>query len=121
MAIPSGYGTEVLKKHFKAGLSDSDEKLIDGVADHIYTVLSISITETGTADEIVHMYIYQGATNDTTNKVELLRNKSLPSGSTFIYNERIVLVGTDELVIKTGTSANVDVWCSYIDQDWNDS
>ena len=118
MAIPSGSGTEVLKKAFKAGLSDSDEKLIDGVANHIYTVLSISITETGGADEIVHMYIYQSATNDSTNKVELLRSESIPANTTFIYSDKIVLVGTDELVIKTGTSANVDVWCSYIDQDW---
>lgn len=118
MSIPTGAGTEVLKKAFKAGLSDSDEKLIDGDADHIYTVLSISITETGSADEVVHMYIYQGGTNDATNKVELFRNLSLPSGSTFIYSEKIVLVGTDELVIKTGDSGNVDVWCSYIDQHY---
>ena len=119
MAIPSGSGTEVLKKAFKAGLSSSVEKLIDGVANHIYTVLSVSFQETGGAAETINMYIYQGATNDATNKVELLRNESLPSENTFIYSDKFVLVGTDELLVQTGASANVDVWCSYIDQDWS--
>ena len=119
MAIPSGAGTEVLKKVFKAGLSTTTIKLLDGVADHIYTILSVSFQETGDADETINMFIYQAATNDSTNKIELLRNVSLPMQSAFIYSEKIVLVGTDELLVATGASANVDVWCSYIDQDWS--
>ena len=41
MAIPSGSGTEVLKRTTTDGLGNSDVKVIDGEADHIYTVLSI--------------------------------------------------------------------------------
>ena len=118
MAIPSGAGTEVLKKEFFAGLTDTDVKLIDGVADHIYTTLLISFTETATATESLHMYIFQSATNDSTNRIELLHGQTLGSYETFIYSERVILVGTDELVIATNGTANVDVWCSYIDQDW---
>ena len=118
MAIPSGAGTEVLKKAFKAGLTDTDVKLIDGVADHIYTTLLISFTESGNAAENLHMYVFQAATDDSTNRVELLHAQALAAYETFIYSEKVILVGTDELVIATNGTANVDVWCSYIDQDW---
>ena len=43
MAIPSGSGTEVLKRFIKDGQDNTESKAIDGVADHIYTVLSIIV------------------------------------------------------------------------------
>ncbi len=45
MAIPSGTGTEVLKRGTFTVTGTTDTKILDGVADHIYTVLSIIITE----------------------------------------------------------------------------
>ena len=118
MAIPSGSGTEVLKKAFKGGLTNSEVKIIDGVANHIYTVFSVIFNEQGAAAEELHMYVFQSATNDSTNKVVLLHGQDLAANETFIWNDKFVLVGTDELVITTTASANVDVWVSYIDQDW---
>ena len=88
MAIPSGSGTEVLKKAFKAGLTDSEIKIIDGVANHIYTVFSISFAETGNAAEEIDMYFFQGATNDSTNRVYLIHRQALAAYETFIWNER---------------------------------
>ena len=46
MAIPSGSGTEGLKRGTFTVTTTADTKILDGVANHIYTVLSIVITET---------------------------------------------------------------------------
>ena len=52
MAIPSGSGTEVLKRFIKDGQDDTETKAIDGEANHIYTVLSIiAKSRTGTDKE----------------------------------------------------------------------
>ena len=45
MAIPSGSGTEVLKRSSSHALSDAYATLITGVANHIYTVLTIVAAE----------------------------------------------------------------------------
>ena len=47
MAIPSGSGTEVLKRHSVHANSDAWVNLITGVANHIYTVISIVASEAG--------------------------------------------------------------------------
>ena len=57
MAIPSGSGTEVLKIAHVAGVTNSENVLINGVANHIYTILSMSICETGAAAETFDLYI----------------------------------------------------------------
>ena len=46
MAIPSGGGSEILNRKFYTVTSNTDTKILDGEANHIYTVLSIIITET---------------------------------------------------------------------------
>ena len=46
MAIPSGSGSEVLKRGTFTVTNTTDTKILDGVANHVYTVLSIVITET---------------------------------------------------------------------------
>ena len=44
MAIPSGSGTEVLIRAKLQGFDHSaDNKIIDGVANHIYTILSVIV------------------------------------------------------------------------------
>ena len=57
MAIPSGSGTEVLKVAHIAGVTNSENVLINGVANHIYTILSITICETAGAAETFDLYI----------------------------------------------------------------
>ena len=43
MAIPSGSGTEVLKRAYIPAITNSPQKIIDGVANHIYTILSVIV------------------------------------------------------------------------------
>ena len=45
MAIPSGSGTEVLKRAFHKGVTNSEITLITGVANHNYTILSLICCE----------------------------------------------------------------------------
>ena len=43
MAIPSGSGTEVLKRLFYTVTDTTDTVIINGVANHIYTIISIQM------------------------------------------------------------------------------
>jgi len=115
MAIPTGPGTEVLKNIRVENMTNSYSVLINGVANHIYTIISIIFTEIGGADEL--LYVNTSAAGDTTRSA-ILNAQSLAAASTFIWNDKFVLTGTEELHAKTGSAAAVDVVCSYIDQDW---
>tara|TARA_R100001530_G_scaffold48667_1_gene36514 strand:- start:141 stop:497 length:357 start_codon:yes stop_codon:yes gene_type:complete len=117
MAIPSGGGTEVLKRAIKGANNDAWFVAIDGVANHIYTVLSIIITEVGGADETYSIRILQNGSSAAGDEVEMIKNQVLPSNSTFVFSDRIVLSGTDHLEIYN-TPGNCDIIVSYIDQDW---
>ncbi len=116
MAIPSGSGTEVLKNYVQAQLTNSAVKIIDGEANHIYTVLSITVCETAGAAETFNLYMWDsGATN---NIVEILSDQALGANETFVFNDRLVLSGTQELTFIMGGTADVDLTVSYIDADW---
>ena len=116
MAIPSGSGTDVLKVAHIAGVTNSENVLINGVANHIYTILSISVCETGGASENFDLYIDDdGGVTD----YEILSDQAIGANETFVWNDRLVLSGTDHLCMITANSANIDVVISYIDQDWS--
>lgn len=115
MAIPSGSGTEVLKVALGNALNATPNKIIDGVANHIYTILSVSICETNGTESVFNMYI---ADDGGSTHYEILADTILPADNTYVYNDRIVLSGTDELIVAMNGSCNVDIVCSYIDQDW---
>jgi len=116
MAIPSGSGTEVLKVAHIAGVTNSENVLINGVANHIYSILSISICETAGASETFDLYIDDdGGGTD----YEILSDQALGANETFIWNDRLVVSGTDHLCMITASSANIDVVITYIDQDWS--
>ena len=116
MAIPSGSGTEVLKVAHTAGVTNSENVLINGVANHIYSILSISICETAGAAETFDLYIDDdGGGTD----YEILSDQQIGANETFIWNDRLVISGTDHLCMITASSANIDVIITYIDQDWS--
>ena len=48
----------------------------------------------------------------------LLRKQPIPTDSTFIFNDKIVISGAGNLQANLDTSGDCDVWVSYIDQDW---
>ena len=116
MAIPSGSGTEVLKVAHIAGVTNSENVLINGVANHIYTILSISVCETGGASETFDLYIDDDGGGTA---YEILSDQAIGANETFVWNDRLVLSGTDHLCMITANSANIDVVISYIDQDWS--
>ena len=115
MAIPSGSGTEVLKRASIHGLTNSAQAIITGVANHIYTILCITFNEQGGTAETISMY---GEPDAGATKIRIIQDQALGASSTFVWNDKFVLQGTDILKVETGGSANVDVWVSYIDQDW---
>ena len=115
MAIPSGSGTEVLKRASIHGHSDAWAALITGVANHIYTVLSVVASEQSNAAEKIAMRIDISAAG--SNQVYFFPNTDLLGEQTFVWNDKFVLTGTDILQVYN-SAGNVDWHISYIDQDW---
>ena len=116
MAIPSGPGTEVLKRLTKNVLNGATETFTTVPAHHIHTIISINIANNGSASAF-------GITvNDGSNEINIVSQNAsgtiIPAFGTFIYNDRLVLTAGDTLKIAfTGDYA--ELWVSYIDQDWS--
>ena len=116
MAIPSGSGSEVLKRGTFTVTTTADTKILDGVANHIYTVLSILITETAGNDEVFGLFLDPSAGGTDYEIISFAT--ALPADSTYVFNDKLVLVGTDELNFKAGGTCDIDIVISYIEQDW---
>ena len=115
MAIPSGSGTEVLKVGHVAGVTNSESVILNGVANHIYSIISITVCETAGNAETFDLYIDDdGGGTD----YEILSDQALGANETFVFSDRLVLSGTDHLCIQLASAGNVDVVISYIDQDY---
>ena len=127
MAIPSGSGTEVLKRTTIHAQSNTETSFRwDGTmattgtstytvpSNHIITVLSIIIVEQGNASETFEIYM-----NDGSNNIRLLSSQPISAYGTFVWNDRFVLTGGDKLAVNAGSTADIDFLCSYIDQDWS--
>ena len=126
MAIPSGSGTEVLKRTTIHASSDATTAFRwDGTmasvgtssytvpANHIITVLSIIVNDQGNAIDNTSMYLYNGADN-----IYIVEGEEIPAYGTFIWNDKFILTGGDKLVVFGSAGTNHDYLCSYIDQDW---
>ena len=105
--------SEVLSVALKAGLTNTESVLLDGVSGHTYTILSITFCETAAAAETFDLYIDDGGGG---TDYEILSDQALGANETFEYTGRIVLVDEDHLCAATANSANVDVVVSYLDQ-----
>ena len=110
----SANGTEILRRSHGNPTSTSDVKLIDGTAGYIYTVLSVIICEQSGSAITFDLSV----SADASGSVFLLDDQSLGSKETFVFDNRIVITGADELTIRLSGSGNVDAWCSYIEQRW---
>ena len=112
----SGAGTEVLRRGYIDGLSNTDTPILTGAANHIYTVLSVIFCERdASTTEKVHMYVDADLAG---SNIYLLRHQVVGADATFIWNDRFVITETDKLYVTSVTSANFDVWISYIDQEF---
>lgn len=118
MAIPSGSGTEVLKRHSVHANSDAWVNLITGVANHIYTVISIVASEAGGNAETLGLRVDISAAGSNQIHLATFNSIQLPANGVFTWNDKIVLSGTDKLEAYN-SAGNVDWYISYIDQDWS--
>jgi len=119
MALPSGSGSELIKTTQLTAITNSVQTLITGVANHIYTVLSIIVCETidDTGDKI---HIYLADSDGSSNPVYIVRDQTVTAGETFVFNDKFSYTGgTQKLQIIANGSANFDAICTYIDQDWS--
>ena len=114
MAIPSGSGSEVVTRA-SAILNNTSSKIIDGdAANDIYTVISLSMHNRH-ASTTASCYIYVNPSAGTS--VFLDSDISLPAKATYVWNDKIVLQGTDELVVGCDVDS-VHFYVNYIWQDW---
>ena len=125
MAIPSGSGTEVLSSTYIHAQSSTPTTLRwDGTpattgtatyevpANHIITVLSIVCTAMGGTAETVTIVMYDGS-----QYIHLVNQQSIPANGTFIFSDKFVVKAGHRVQVAC-TVADVDIYCSYIDQDW---
>ena len=105
---------DVLKVQ-KTNVVDADgEIVLLGVSADSQTVLSISICETGNADEtfsLLHTVSGGGS------GFYIYIDQTLPAKSTFIHSDKIVVDDTNQLWVKAGGTANIDVIVTYLQQD----
>jgi len=111
----SGAGTEVLRRGYVHAMTNSATPLLSGVANHIYTVLSIIFCEQGNADESMHMHI---DVDSSGTSIALMYDQPIYAEQTFVWNDKLVITETDELSAQLSNAGNVDVWISYIDQEF---
>ena len=120
MANPSTFpansaGSEILRRSYVNNISNTSTLIINGVANYTYIVMSVIFCEVGDADELISMSIeYDGG----ATQVHLLNDQALNAKETFIWNEKITLAETDELIVNSASASAIDVYCTYIEQRW---
>jgi hypothetical protein len=110
----SALGTEILRRSHGNATGTGDVKLIDGTAGYIYTVLSVVVCERAGNPENFNLFVMA----DGSSGIFLLDSQPLAANSTFVFSDRIVITGADELTIDLDASGDVFAWCSYIEQRW---
>ena len=103
-----------MKRVCVRALSNSETTLIAAVtAGHTYTILNITLCETGSADETFDIYIDPlGGSNDTY----LYKAQAIAADATFEHTTRLTMEATDVLYGRTASTANIDVVITYLDQ-----
>ena len=105
--------SEVLSVALKAGLTNAEAVVINGVSGHTYTILSFTVCETQGNAETFDCYLDDGGTG---TDYEILSDQAVGANETFEYTGRLVLTNEDHLCAATADSANVDVVVTYLDQ-----
>ena len=117
MAIPSGSGTEVLKR--ASGTTTATTTILTVGTHKIVTVLSMLIRNgDGTNDTDLYIKANDGSADRVLIYLGENTGKLL-KGSTFVMNDKIVLYPADTLIITEDGSVTLTYWVSYIEQDWS--
>ena len=96
-----------------AVVSNSEDVLINGVNGHTYTILSVTMCETGGNAETIDMYIDDGGGG---TDYEILSDQAVGANETFEFTTKFVISDEDHLCLETADTAAVDVVVSYLDQ-----
>ncbi len=137
MAIPSGGGTEVLKRTSLRTVGGSatygDWWYVDWTSaqvssaaqntyvptNHIITVLSIfACDEETTASYKLDI----GIKPASQTLITILKDEQVPIKGTFVWNDKFVLTSGDALAFRSNENSsgdNFSIYISYIDQDWS--
>jgi len=110
--IPTGSGSERLRRASIYALNADWQELFSGTAGHIYTILSIVYTEHANASSTINVRV-----NNGTNDIFIVAGQTVPAYGTFIWNDRIVLEEDDDIDVYN-SSTDGHWWISYIDQNW---
>jgi len=105
--------SEIMAVSLIKELSSSEVDLLTVTSGHTYTILNISICETGGNDETFDLYIRDNAGADD---YEIYSDQALAANATFEHTTRIVLMTTDVLSAKLASAGDVDIVISYLDQ-----
>ena len=112
---PTGAGSEVLRRFYDLTVDSSSETtIISGDANHIYTVLSILAHNKHSADQTLFLRFYA----EGTGTAVLLLKETIPPNATFVFSDKLVIAGTDELRVLTSLTDDINVYCTYIDQQF---
>ena len=110
--MPTGSGSERLRRATIVGLNADTQEILSGTAGHIYTILSIIFCEQGDQAGTINIRINNGSTD-----IHLISGKSVPAYGTFVFNDKFVIEEDDDLDVYNSTT-NGDWYVSYIDQNW---
>ena len=103
--------SEVLKRAYKATLTNAETVLLNGVDGHTYTILSITLCETAGAAETFDLLIDDGGGGSDTY---IYNTQALGANETFEHTGKFVMEATDHLSIQTASASNIDVCVSYL-------
>ena len=112
MALPTGSGSERLRRVTLHGNSNATTEILSGTALHIYTILSIIFCDQQSAAGTLDIRVNNGSAD-----IYLLENSAHVADATFVWNDRFVLEEDDDLDVFNSVT-NGDWYVTYIDQNW---
>ena len=119
MAIPSGSGTEVLKR-VSGAVDGATTSVLTVGSNKICTVLSVIICNVNTSNACdVYMYARDGSDDREIFQLVAGATGALDKRATFVWNDKFVLTAGDILKIQEDGSGSIEYWVSYIEQDWS--
>jgi len=110
--MPTGSGSERLRRASIHGLDADWQEILSGTAGHIYTIISIIFCDQENASGTINIKV-----NDGTNDIHLLADQTTGARETFVFSDRFVIEENDDIDVYNSTDDG-DWYISYIDQDW---
>ena len=112
-SMPTGSGSERLRRLSLEGLNADWQEILSGTAGHIYTILSIIFQDQQGAAGTCSIRVNTGS-----DDLKILESYAFgTTNRTFVWNDKFVMEGDDDLDVYNSTNDG-DWYVSYIDQNW---